>query len=102
MTPRKVKAWRLRLDMTQSEFGTWLGVSRSTVNRWEGGTQAIPHMVGLLAARYRKPEDIECDCVEFKAICDYHGGGRYRTDAEREVAWAALDQEDAERLAAAD
>lgn len=48
MTPRKVKAWRLRLDMTQGEFGTWLGVSRSTVNRWEGGTQAIPKMLGML------------------------------------------------------
>jgi DNA-binding transcriptional regulator YiaG len=48
MTPRKVKAWRLRLDMSQSEFGTWLGVSRSTVNRWEGGTQAIPKMLGVL------------------------------------------------------
>ena len=48
MTPRKLKAWRRQLDMTQADFGTLLGVSRSTVNRWEGGTQAIPHMVGLL------------------------------------------------------
>ena len=101
MTPRELKTWRKKLAMTQDDFGIWLGISRCTVNRWEGGTQAIPHMVGLLAARYRKPEDIECDCVEFKAICDYHGGGSYRTDAEREVAWAAF-QEDAERLAAPD
>ena len=88
MTARQFKKWRELLTMTQDEIGTWLGVSRSTVNRWEGGTQSIPHMVGLLAARYRRPEDIKCDCVEFEAICDYHMGGRYRTDGERVVAWA--------------
>ena len=49
MTARQFKKWRELLAMTQDEIGTWLGVSRSTVNRWEGGTQAIPHMVGLLA-----------------------------------------------------
>lgn len=48
MTPRALKKWRLRLDMTQDAFARWLGVSRSTVNRWEGGTQAIPKMLGLL------------------------------------------------------
>jgi transcriptional regulator with XRE-family HTH domain len=52
VTARQFKKWRELLGWTQDEIGTWLGVSRSTVNRWEGGTQAIPHMVGLLASYY--------------------------------------------------
>ena len=48
MTPRELKTWRKKLAMTQDDFGIWLGVSRCTVNRWEGGTQAIPKMLGVL------------------------------------------------------
>ena len=88
MTPRALKAWRLRLDLSQDGLARWLGVSRSTVNRWEGGLAPIPHMLALVKRHYYEPGDIDCDCVEFKAICDYHGGGRYRTDAEADHAWA--------------
>ncbi len=42
MTPRMLKAWRLRLGHSQAKFGRCLGVSRCTVNRWEGGLQTIP------------------------------------------------------------
>ena len=48
MTPRALKAWRQRLDLSQEGFARWLGVSRSTVNRWEGGLAPIPKMVALV------------------------------------------------------
>ena len=48
MTPRALKAWRLRLDLSQEGLARWLGVSRCTVNRWEGGLAPIPKMVALL------------------------------------------------------
>ena len=59
MTPRALKKWRLSLELTQAGFAGWLGVSRSTVNRWEGGLQAIPHMVALLESHYHRPDDRE-------------------------------------------
>jgi transcriptional regulator with XRE-family HTH domain len=90
MTPRALKKWRLLLEMSQESFGIWLGVSRTTVNRWEGGLQAIPHMVALLESHYHRPDDIDCGCRLGVQVCDYHMGGRYRTDAERDVAWEAL------------
>ncbi len=37
-----LKAWRLSLKMSQAKFGRCLAVSRSTINRWEGGLQPIP------------------------------------------------------------
>lgn len=49
MTPRELKRWRQSMEFTQAEFAEELGVSRSTVNRWEGGLQAIPKSVELLA-----------------------------------------------------
>lgn len=49
MTPRQLKAWRERLDLSQEGLARWLGVSRSTVNRWEGGLQAHPKWLALLA-----------------------------------------------------
>ena len=49
MPPRELKRWRLRLELTQQSFADWLGVSRTPVNRWEGGLQAIPKSVELLA-----------------------------------------------------
>ena len=33
----QVKAVRLKLHMSQTEFGALLGVSFTTVNRWENG-----------------------------------------------------------------
>lgn len=34
---KQVKAVRLKLHMSQTEFGELLGVSFTTVNRWENG-----------------------------------------------------------------
>jgi DNA-binding XRE family transcriptional regulator len=61
MTPRKLKAWRQRLDLSQDGLARWLGVSRSTVNRWEGGLAPIPQMVALVENCYRKDDDQEID-----------------------------------------
>ena len=49
MTPRELKRGRRRLEVTQQAFADGLGVSRTTVNRGEGGLQAIPKSVELLA-----------------------------------------------------
>lgn len=37
MTPRKIKALRLEMKMTQTQFAEFLGVTFVTVNRWENG-----------------------------------------------------------------
>ena len=57
MTPRALKAWRLRLDLSQAELAHWLGVSRSTGNRGEGGLAPIPKIVALVENCYRKDDD---------------------------------------------
>ena len=89
MTPRALKAWRLRLDLSQDGLARWLGVSRSTVNRWEGGLAPIPKMVGMLEYRSAVPvvdEDAlsmtECGCIQGVQTCNYHMDARYRNDAE--------------------
>ena len=56
MTPRQLKAWRLARHLSQDSLGEFLGVSRVTVNRWEGGLQKIPKMVGMVARAYT-PDD---------------------------------------------
>lgn len=49
MTPRPwLKEWRGLLGFTQPQFARWIGVSRSTVARWEAGTQPVPGMLSLL------------------------------------------------------
>ena len=49
MTPRRLKAWRDMMGLSQEAFGDWLGgYSRVTVNRWERGLQPIPKMAGKL------------------------------------------------------
>ncbi len=61
MTPRALKAWRLQLDLNQRAFGFWLGVSRSTVNRWEGGLAPIPKMLDVVKRHYPMPDNQEDD-----------------------------------------
>ena len=102
MTPRALKKWRLRLDISQDAFARWLGVSRTTVNRWECGRQTIPKMLGLLerehTANEPDPTDTDCGCIQGVQACDYHAagmGGRWRAweDAQKApveaiVSWA--------------
>ena len=71
MTPRALKAWRLRLDLSQDGLARWLGVSRCTVNRWEGGLAPIPKMVALLEHFGATPEPPEeCPtCAGWDKVC---------------------------------
>ena len=89
MTPRALKAWRQRLDLSQDGLARWLGVSRCTVNRWEGGLAPIPKMVALVerehTANQPDPTDTECGCIRGVQACEYHAagmGGRWRAEAE--------------------
>ena len=79
VTPRALKRWRLRLEMSQDAFGRWLGVSRCTVNRWEGGLAPIPKMVALVeqehTANQPDPTDTECGCIQGVQACEYHAAG---------------------------
>jgi transcriptional regulator with XRE-family HTH domain len=78
MTPRALKAWRLRLDLSQDGLARWLGVSRSTVNRWEGGLAPIPKMVGMLAHRTAVPvvDDLACESAPSDRERRVHVGHR--------------------------
>lgn len=52
MTGADVKSARLRLGMTQENFAHKIGVTTSTVNRWENGhakpSQLAENAIGLL------------------------------------------------------
>lgn len=37
MTPEQIKAFRLRMGMTQEKLAELLGVRHATLNRWEKG-----------------------------------------------------------------
>jgi DNA-binding transcriptional regulator YiaG len=47
MKPADLKILRTRLNLTQSEFAAWLGVTRNTVARWEMGM----HPISAIAVR---------------------------------------------------
>lgn len=52
---KQVKIVRLKLHMSQTEFGELLGVSFSTVNRWENGKSS---------PNYRSIRNFEKVCKE--------------------------------------
>ena len=56
----QVKYVRLKLHMSQTEFGQLLGVSFTTVNRWENG-KALPQKLTL----YRFEKFCEENGIEF-------------------------------------
>lgn len=45
MTPKQLKAFRARHDLTQVQLAERLGVKSNTVARWEGGIHPIPQIV---------------------------------------------------------
>jgi DNA-binding XRE family transcriptional regulator len=47
-----LKAWRLRLDLTQETAAELLGVHRVTVARWESGACAMPKLIGMACLNY--------------------------------------------------
>lgn len=49
---------RIHLKLSPPELASLLGVSRSTVNRWENGERAIPRLVSLVMRAADKKPDI--------------------------------------------
>ena len=47
MRRRELKAARARLGMTQPELGKALGLHRTAIAKYEGGTLPVPKVVGL-------------------------------------------------------
>ena len=68
MTPKKLRAWRTRRQLTQSGLGSQLGVNKMTVYRWEAGMRQIPPFLHL-ALR----------CLEREG-----GGGKRRGEKSRQ------------------
>ena len=54
ISPKEIKSMRRSVRMTQEEFAHELGVTFTTVNRWENG-KAIPSRLAIRALeRYRR------------------------------------------------
>jgi transcriptional regulator with XRE-family HTH domain len=47
-----LKAWRLRLGLTQEAAAELLGVHRVTVARWESGACTMPKLIGMACLNY--------------------------------------------------
>ena len=47
-----LKAWRLRLGLTQESAAELLGVHRVTIARWESGACAMPKLIGMACLNY--------------------------------------------------
>jgi transcriptional regulator with XRE-family HTH domain len=56
MTGEELKAFRIKLGLTQPELGEKIGVARNTVTRWEMGIRSIPEPVVRLLEFLRKEE----------------------------------------------
>lgn len=44
MTPAVLKKWREKLGYTQASLAAEIGVTVTTISRWENGQRAIPKM----------------------------------------------------------
>ncbi len=47
-----LKAWRIRLGLTQESAAELLGVHRVTIARWESGACAMPKLIGMACLNY--------------------------------------------------
>ena len=47
MTPKELKVWRESQKLTQGDLGKALGVTLTTVYRWEAGFRKIPPFLQL-------------------------------------------------------
>jgi DNA-binding XRE family transcriptional regulator len=47
VTPSELKKWRVRHAYTQAELGKMLGVTKTTVYRWEKAMRVIPPFLHL-------------------------------------------------------
>jgi len=60
MTPAKLKAWRLRRGLTQTQAGVILGgYCLRAVQNWESGAKPIPGAVALLVPFLKDPTDVK-------------------------------------------
>lgn len=73
LTPEEIKALRMKLDMSQQEFETLLGVTSPTVSRWETGrviqTKSIDNFMRLIASS-------NCSAETAKEIAGLSHSGR--------------------------
>jgi DNA-binding XRE family transcriptional regulator len=49
-----LKAWRIRLGLTQESAAELLGVHRVTIARWESGACAMPKLIGMACLNYEQ------------------------------------------------
>jgi transcriptional regulator with XRE-family HTH domain len=49
-----LKAWRLRLGLTQESAAELLGVHRVTIARWETGACAMPKLIRMACLNYEQ------------------------------------------------
>ncbi len=47
MTPKKLREFRMKFRLTQTQLAKALGVQRVTVARWETGLRKLPPMLAL-------------------------------------------------------
>ena len=59
MDPERIRSLRQRLQLTQEDFAHMIGVTFSTVNRWENG-KSVPNRIAcrLLTGLERKQKGI--------------------------------------------
>jgi transcriptional regulator with XRE-family HTH domain len=58
MTPRRLKAFRTRIGVTQAEFAKGIGVSANTVARWERGEIGMAATTEALVERLMADTDL--------------------------------------------
>ncbi|MBZ0156103.1 MAG: helix-turn-helix transcriptional regulator [Alphaproteobacteria bacterium] len=73
MTPEQLKAWRKRSGYTQEEFAQILGVTKTTVYRWEAAMREIPPFLALTL-----------ECVEKKKGGEQNRQGTMKTKRKGE------------------
>jgi transcriptional regulator with XRE-family HTH domain len=49
-----LKAWRLRIGLTQESAAELLGVHRVTIARWESGACTMPKLIGMACLNYEQ------------------------------------------------
>lgn len=42
MTPNRIRSWRTRLDLTQADAASLIGVSSAGWRKWEAGVREMP------------------------------------------------------------
>lgn len=80
MHPTELVSRRRRLRVTQAQLAAYLGVTKSTVWRWESGRAAPPPMVQqLLRLADQMPVDVWAQAVRETSGQAPAGAGRWPT-----------------------